>query len=651
MTRATRRTARTSAPSQPASNASASGPNPEADVKNSQDDLCPACSVSLTRDVKDEDSESWIRCDACKTWYHWRCVGDNGQLDAIDKWFCEQCRAADSRRAITFKLPTRKSARNRPVRDYVNLHSGTDSPDPRRWAQLLESKTFSKDEFKKMTGSELTQDWLDSDPTAMTEPIVIEEPDGLGMAMPPPSLTVPEIATTLGHDAPLEVIDVATQSSLVGWTLGKWANYYSCEPSAREKVRNVISLEISGTKLGDQVLPPKIVRDMDWVEKFWPNNKKGASHPYPKVQLYCLMGVAGAWTDWHIDFAGSSVYYHILRGSKTFLFIRPTPANLASYERWSGSEIQSHTWLGDMVDEVTKVELQAGNTMIIPTGWIHAVYTPQDALVFGGNFLHSYNAALQLKVREIEISTHVPKKFRFPLFSRLCWYAGEKYLRDLRAKEDFTPRVLESVEALSEFLVSEVRAMERSPESVKRDIRDQVPGDKVKDAPAVARELRWRVRLAGGYTSDGDHVDRAREPTPKDVGRKRKRDSEPPPADLAISNTSIFRNFQPQTWETVEEEHEESSRHLTVRNIGPLVESLSEWKDEPPSAMEGHEVEVGRKKQVILKTRKTDGGFERQRIERVLERWKWDDAVLEEADVAQTPKGISPTADSQGPGE
>jgi F-box and leucine-rich repeat protein 10/11 len=95
--------------------------------------------------------------------------------------------------------------------------------------------------------------------------------------------------------------------------------------------------------------------------------------------------------DWHIDFAGSSVYYHILRGSKvylsytyivvrlidilsqTFLFIRPTAANLAAYERWSGSEIQSHTWLGDMVDEVTKVDLSEGNTMIIPTGWIHAV--------------------------------------------------------------------------------------------------------------------------------------------------------------------------------------------------------------------------------------------------------------------------------------
>ena len=84
------------------------------------------------------------------------------------------------------------------------------------------------------------------------------------------------------------------------------------------------------------------------------------------------------------------MYYHIVHGAKVstnprpccqvfscnrqvFYFIRPTPANLAAYERWSGTEVQNHQWLGDMCDEVFKVELQAGNTMIIPTGWIHAV--------------------------------------------------------------------------------------------------------------------------------------------------------------------------------------------------------------------------------------------------------------------------------------
>ena len=56
-----------------------------------------------------------------------------------------------------------------------------------------------------------------------------------------------------------------------------------------------------------------------------------------------------------------------------FYFIKPTPSNLAAYEKWSGTELQNHAWLGDMVDEVFKVELIEGNTMIIPTGWIHAV--------------------------------------------------------------------------------------------------------------------------------------------------------------------------------------------------------------------------------------------------------------------------------------
>lgn len=58
----------------------------------------------------------------------------------------------------------------------------------------------------------------------------------------------------------------------------------------------MISLEISGTVLGDQVVPPKLVRGLDWVENHWPHPKKGKGSLWPKVQLYCLMGVSGAWT-------------------------------------------------------------------------------------------------------------------------------------------------------------------------------------------------------------------------------------------------------------------------------------------------------------------------------------------------------------------
>lgn len=64
----------------------------------------------------------------------------------------------------------------------------------------------------------------------------------------------------------------------------------------RDKVLNVISLEVSATPLANKILPPRLVRELDWVENFWPNTRKGKGHPYPKVQLYCLMGVSSAWT-------------------------------------------------------------------------------------------------------------------------------------------------------------------------------------------------------------------------------------------------------------------------------------------------------------------------------------------------------------------
>ena len=46
---------------------------------------------------------------------------------------------------------------------------------------------------------------------------------------------------------------------------------------------------------------------------------------------------------------------------------------------------------------------------MVSVGWIHAVYTPEDSLVFGGNFLHSFNIVTQLRVWEIETKTHVSK--------------------------------------------------------------------------------------------------------------------------------------------------------------------------------------------------------------------------------------------------
>lgn len=55
---------------------------------------------------------------------------------------------------------------------------------------------------------------------------------------------------------------------------------------------------------------PKIVRKLSWVENLWPEE---SVFERPNVQKYCLMGVKDSYTDFHIDFGGTSVWYHVLR--------------------------------------------------------------------------------------------------------------------------------------------------------------------------------------------------------------------------------------------------------------------------------------------------------------------------------------------------
>ena len=58
--------------------------------------------------------------------------------------------------------------------------------------------------------------------------------------------------------------------------------------------------------------------------------------------LYVLSSPEGAWTDFHVDFGGSLVWYHVLQGAKTFLAIPPSKAALTAYEKWASSPKQVH---------------------------------------------------------------------------------------------------------------------------------------------------------------------------------------------------------------------------------------------------------------------------------------------------------------------
>lgn len=55
---------------------------------------------------------------------------------------------------------------------------------------------------------------------------------------------------------------------------------------------------------------PLIVRQLSWVENYWPDD---ALLGKPKVTKYCLICVKDSYTDFHIECGGASVWYHVLK--------------------------------------------------------------------------------------------------------------------------------------------------------------------------------------------------------------------------------------------------------------------------------------------------------------------------------------------------
>ncbi|XP_021113180.1 lysine-specific demethylase 2B isoform X9 [Heterocephalus glaber] len=300
--------------------------------------------------------------------------------------------------------------------------------------EKLRSQLYQGDFVHAMEGKDFNYEYVQRE--ALRVPLIFREKDGLGIKMPDPDFTVRDVKLLVGSRRLVDVMDVNTQKG-TEMSMSQFVRYYETPEAQRDKLYNVISLEFSHTKLEHLVKRPTVVDLVDWVDNMWPQHLKEkqteatnaiAEMKYPKVKKYCLMSVKGCFTDFHIDFGGTSVWYHVFRGGKIFWLIPPTLHNLALYEEWVLSGKQSDIFLGDRVERCQRIELKQGYTFFIPSGWIHAVYTPVDSLVFGGNILHSFNVPMQLQIYEIEDRTRVQPKFRYPFYYEMCWYVLERYV-------------------------------------------------------------------------------------------------------------------------------------------------------------------------------------------------------------------------------
>lgn len=504
--------------------------------------ICSACGKEQDFEISREIE--WIECSICHKWYHIHCVGiRHSELDRIREYHCVTCSKVKGP-----SLLTRISSRRHKRIDYVALNEGQSRIELNHHPRIDDFKNFKNDKplgemvylvDPKVDGSNggiFTDKDLLRIVTAskFKKPILVrgcnpEIPasydENVKLSLKLPNFSIDQLTKLIGIDRKVPVMDVLSQNMVrPRWSMNRWRSYYKEAQTDRSKILNILSMEFSNTALSEHVEIPEVVQKLDILTRIFKSELgqalSDAKIARPKVTEYLLMSAAESFTDFHIDFAGTSVYYSIISGKKQFMLYPPTSRNLDIYTKWCNSDEQSSIWFGDLIPRLTnaiiknedlnatpeymlngcKIEISAGDLLLLPSGWIHAVYTPCDSLIIGGNFLNLFSLDNHIKVFQIERETNVPEKFCFPDLNRMLWLIGFYVVeQNLSVNAVLSQQLLCLLKYYKAVLASEPPAeifnkLKDAYKRSKRSIPTKVIGDPSK---FVARFQNWMESAVG----------------------------------------------------------------------------------------------------------------------------------------------------------
>ncbi|KAJ9102193.1 hypothetical protein QFC20_005021 [Naganishia adeliensis] len=210
-------------------------------------------------------------------------------------------------------------------------------------------------------------------------------------------------------------------------------------------------IEISRTDLEHRITTPFLQREMDPFVRF----EKGLGlDNTPRASFYCMSSKAGSFTPGNIDAAGEAHWLAVVKGIKWLYLLPPTEHNLKMWKAAEEGSIRADfLWLPDLCAEtpVQKQVVGENQAVLIPSGYLPAVYTVTDSPAFAGRWLHEYNMDSHLKLEKIEIVTKSLKANRFPQFDRICWLFADDYPKKWWKKraQPKSSRFLHQIEELS----------------------------------------------------------------------------------------------------------------------------------------------------------------------------------------------------------
>lgn len=196
--------------------------------------------------------------------------------------------------------------------------------------------------------------------------------------------------------------------------------------------KSIVQLVERALKIELEVLDQKLNGEISEEEKIKIKKERGGIftqiQKLPRYQKFLLMSMEGSFTDVHIDFSSTCVFYHVKKGRKVFYVAKLTPQNWKIYQDFEKNKSKrSLEWIGEKLSgEWERVEIKEGETAMIPSGYLHFVYTPVDSIVIGGNFLMEQSLQNQFDLTELEEwcvahKTHIGKEHTFVGFRGLMW--------------------------------------------------------------------------------------------------------------------------------------------------------------------------------------------------------------------------------------
>lgn len=345
-----------------------------------------------------------------------------------------------------------------------------------------------------------------------------DEKDELNMMIPEDRLGFDVLERYVDPSLEIPTIDVETQGEGPMMSLRDLKAYFDTPEKNRSRLLNVVSFNLGYTALDGYIVPPAVVRDMDVVGRCWPSGdaryqkddnpfsethmrKVEEAYSCPKTLAYLLMGPAGAYTDWHVDMGGSSVWYHVIRGSKIFMAAPDTEHNRNEFVSWSSSEEQVE-FLGDRLEKCVRLRLMAGDTLFLPGGWFHAVSTPMDSLVVGGNFINVYRLKNALGVVDIERRLRIDSDAHYPKFKMLMYYAAcDLVRRSQRGRALYDDGAVHGVPGLSEM---EIKGLPYLADYLEHFAKKRRRNAKQRQMRTIVDILRYEIERYNLRDGEGD---------------------------------------------------------------------------------------------------------------------------------------------------